>query len=122
MLIALIISIVFYFIMDKKSPEGRKIYGEIKGFKEFMKMVEEPKLKTFLKQDPNFFDKTLPFAVAFGLETKWTKKFETLLNDHNYHNTWFSRNALIHSSMLSSISSSMSAFGSGSAFGSASGS
>lgn len=77
-----------------------------------MKMVEEPKLKSFLKQDPNYFDKTLPYAVAFGLDTKRTQKFETLLDDKNYRNTWFYGHSLAHSSMLSGINSSMSAFGS----------
>jgi len=42
-------------------------------------MVEEPKLKIFLKKDPSYFDKTLPYTVVFGLTTKWAEKFENIL-------------------------------------------
>jgi hypothetical protein len=43
-------------------------------------------LKEFLKQDPLFIDKTLPYAVAFGLETEFLKKVTPLLKD--IEQTW----------------------------------
>ncbi len=74
-----IIVFIFGYIMPKKSDAGLKRYQKIKGFKDFIDMVEEPKLNIFLKKDPSYFDKTLPYAVVFGLTTKWAEKFENIL-------------------------------------------
>ncbi len=38
-------------------------------------------LKEFLSEDPLFVDKTLPYAVAFGLETQFLEKVTPLLKD-----------------------------------------
>ncbi|WP_273265037.1 DUF2207 domain-containing protein [Flexistipes sinusarabici] len=74
-----VIVFIFGYIMPKKTDAGLKRYQKVKGFKDFINMVEEPKLKIFLKKDPSYFDKTLPYAVVFGLTTKWAEKFENIL-------------------------------------------
>ena len=39
--------------------------------------------KLFLKEDPLFIDRTLPYATAFGLETQFLKKISPLKKDWN---------------------------------------
>lgn len=122
---AVILSFLFIFIfgviMDKKSPEWNKLYEAARWFKLFMKQVEEPRLKVFLKEDPNYFETMLPYAIAFGLGTQRTKKFETLLTN-DYHPVWISgipNNNNIWQT-LQTINSSISTFGRASAFSSGS--
>lgn len=74
-----IIAFVFGYIMPKKTDIGLKKFQHIKGLKEFMEKVEKPKLKMLLKDDPNYFDKTIPFAVALGIESTWGEKFKDLI-------------------------------------------
>lgn len=75
--------IIFFFAgkMPKKSEEGLKLYGLLEGFKDFILRVEKPRLVMLLKEDPTYFDKTLPYAIAFGIVDKWAEKFEGLLKE-----------------------------------------
>lgn len=64
--------------MYKKTAEGQKHYAAIKGFEEFVNRAERPALERLLKEDPSFFDKTVPYAIALGIGDKWGKKFDDL--------------------------------------------
>ena len=52
-------------------------------------MCDENKLKLFLQQDPLYFDKILPYAVAFGLETEFIKKIEPIMQEMNIKSSWY---------------------------------
>ncbi len=67
---------LFSMIMPQKSHKGTLIYRKILGFKEFLSKVEKDRLKRLAEDDPDIFNKMLPFAIAFGVEKKWAKKFE----------------------------------------------
>lgn len=73
-----IMLLIFGRIMPKKAPIGMDLYKKLAGFREFVKSAEAHKLETFLKEDPNYFDKTLPYAIVFDLADKWAAKFEGL--------------------------------------------
>ena len=60
-----IIMIVFGALMPKKTKKGTELYQKLLGFKEFIRSVEKDRLREFLKQDENYFDKVLPFAIVF---------------------------------------------------------
>jgi len=116
---ALIMTTVIWIIWAhkilKRTKKWKQLQEEAKWFKEFMKMVEEPRLQQFIKQDPKYFDKTLPYAIAFWLQTQRTKKFENILI--NYNPTRITWAALTSTqSSLSTIQSSITTFGSSSAF------
>lgn len=64
--------------MTKKAPIGLEAYKKLAGFREFIKVAEKNKLEMFLKDDPTYFDKTLPYAIVFDLAEKWADKFEGL--------------------------------------------
>jgi len=73
-----VILLVFNILMVKKNSKGNQILSELKGFKQFIKVAEENKLKMLLKDDPGYFENTMGYALAFGLFEKWAKKFEAL--------------------------------------------
>lgn len=96
-IITSLIVFIFGYIMPKKTERGLKRYQKVNGFKEFINMVEEPKLKILLKKDPSYFDKTLPYAVAFGLTTKWAEKFNNILTQPP---SWYHSHAVNNFSLL----------------------
>jgi hypothetical protein len=44
------------------------------GYKEFLEKVDKKKIEELTKQDPLFVEKSLPYAVVFGIETEFIKK------------------------------------------------
>lgn len=110
---------LFAKYIDKLSPMGIQLYEQVNGYKKYLEAVEEPKLQQLIKDDPQYFEKVLPFAVALGMETEWIKKCATALQNINYHPVWIYGSGFNSSNintMTSSISSSMKWFGSASAF------
>lgn len=73
-----VIMIVFGWFMRKKTGKGTELLQKLQGFKEFLKSVEKDRLKEFLKQDENYFDKILPFAIVFGIADTWKDKLAGL--------------------------------------------
>ena len=133
-LIPITIFLLFMSIyMVKKNAKGNAILSELKGFKQFIKVAEENKLKMLLKEDPTYFESTLSYALTFGLFDKWAKKFEALdlqppswysssagvLNMHNFSNSFTNSIASTKTTMVSAPSSSSSSGGgsSGGGFG-----
>jgi hypothetical protein len=73
-----IILIAFGVFMTKKTKKGTVLYQKLLGFKEFIKTVEKDRLQEFLKQDENYFDKVLPYAIVFNMADKWKDKLRGL--------------------------------------------
>jgi hypothetical protein len=57
--------------------------SQVIGYRNFIKSCDENRVKSFLKQDPLFIDRTLPYATAFGLETEFLDKITPLRSDWN---------------------------------------
>lgn len=80
--IATVLAILFLIVMSqfliKKNKEGNAILSELKGFKQFIKVAEENKLKMLLQEDPTYFEITMSYALAFGMFDRWAKKFDGL--------------------------------------------
>lgn len=79
---ALILAVGFFIvgrIMPKKGQLGFRNYEKILGFKEFIEKAEMDRLRLLIEDDPKYFEKTIPYAVAFGLADEWSEKFEGLL-------------------------------------------
>lgn len=74
-------------VMLRKTLLGHDLYEELYGFKMFMERAEKDKLERLLKDDPSYFEDTLPYALAFGMVKKWGKKFDGILTEppHWYH-------------------------------------
>ncbi len=52
-----------------------KTLGEILGFKEFIVVTEEDKIKFMLKDNPELYYEVLPYAQVLGVTDEWEKKF-----------------------------------------------
>lgn len=74
--ISIIIQFISFAYMGKRTVEGAKILGRLKGFKNFLKIAEKDKLETLVLDDPSYFYNILPYTYVFGLSDKWIKKFE----------------------------------------------
>jgi len=135
--IAVIPVSIFLLIMSiymvKKNAKGNAVFSELKGFKQFIKIAEENKLKMLLKDNPSYFEATMGYALAFGLFNDWAKKFEALnlqppswynstsgpLTMHSFTNSFSNSITSARSTMVSTPSSSSSGGGgsSGGGFG-----
>jgi len=73
-----VIIILFGAFMSKKTQKGTLLYQKLLGFREFIKTVEKDRLQEFLKQDENYFDKVLPYAIVFDMADKWKDKLKGL--------------------------------------------
>ena len=65
----------------KLTDEWSKLAAHVIWYAKFIEECDENKLKLFLKDDPLFVDKILPYAVAFGLETEFLKKATPLMSE-----------------------------------------
>ncbi|MFZ1750863.1 MAG: DUF2207 domain-containing protein, partial [Saprospiraceae bacterium] len=74
-----IVGLIFSTFMLKKNELGVRLYQEVLGFKMFIKAAEKDKIEFLLKEDPDYFEKTLPYAMIFGYAKQWSKKFDGLL-------------------------------------------
>lgn len=76
--VSVILLMILSQFLIKKNKEGTMILSELKGFKQFIKVAEENKLRMLLKEDPTYFESTMSYALAFGMFDKWAKKFDAL--------------------------------------------
>ena len=77
-LIAVIIIFLFARIMTAKSRKGVDTKVEILGFQEFVNRVDADRLK---RMPPDTFEKFLPYAMALGIENKWAKAFQGIVQN-----------------------------------------
>lgn len=68
----------FAMLMERRSKYGQMVLEGALGYREFIDLVEVDKLKLLIDEDPEIFYHTLSYAMAFGLEEKWAKKFKGL--------------------------------------------
>ena len=79
--LASILGFIFANYMLKKNEKGVHLYQQVLGFKMFVKAAEKDKIEWLLKEDPDYFEKTLPYAMIFGYAKTWSKKFDGLLTE-----------------------------------------
>ena len=77
-LIALVIVFLFARIMTAKSLKGVRTKVEILGFQEFINRVDADRLK---RMPPDTFEKFLPYAMALGIENRWAKAFQGIVQN-----------------------------------------
>lgn len=74
--------VVLFFLtsrFNKRTPTGNKTYQRLEGFRQFVEKAERPVIERLLKDDPLYYDKTMPYALAFGYLKKWNRMFDGLL-------------------------------------------
>lgn len=74
-----LILMAFSTIMPAKTRLGADMLGYIRGLKEYIKTAEEDRIKFEEKTDQRAtFEHLLPYALAFGVATKWAKAFQNI--------------------------------------------
>lgn len=98
-----------------RNAEGNKVYSELIGFKKFIKLADIERIKELLKNDPLYFEKTMPYALAFGMLNKWSAKFEPIIEsspdwykttgsrDFRNFNRSFSQSMILANKMLKGV-------------------
>ncbi len=77
-IIAVVIIILFARIMTAKSQKGVDTKVEILGLQEFITRVDADRLK---RMPPDTFEKILPYAMALGIENRWAKAFQGIVQN-----------------------------------------
>lgn len=83
--LAAVVNILVFIVMfligvnsKKRNEVGTEVYSELKGFRQFVKLAETNRIKALLESDPDYFEKTMSYALTFGLLKQWAGKFEAL--------------------------------------------
>ena len=69
------------FITERALTRTEKycaVMGDILGFKEFITVTEEDKIKTMLESQPELYYKVLPYAQVLGVTDEWEDKFKNI--------------------------------------------
>lgn len=74
--IALVLTIFLGYATERRSDYYTKTLESLLGYVDFIKTVEENKLKVMVDEDPSVFYHTLSYAIIFGLADVWAKKFK----------------------------------------------
>ena len=61
-----------------RSDGYMKDLNHVLGFKEFIVVTEEEKIKFMLENDPELYYRVLPYAQVLGVTDEWTEKFRKL--------------------------------------------
>ena len=68
--IVLLFMVYWHNSKTEETNKWAKLRSHILWYKKFLKSCDKNKLKLFLEEDPLYFDKILPYAVVFWLDTK----------------------------------------------------
>ncbi len=82
-ILALIVVFLFARIMTAKSQKGVHTKVEILGLQEFITRVDADRLK---RMPPDTFEKILPYAMALGIENRWARAFQGIVQNPP---TWY---------------------------------
>jgi len=77
-IISIVLLIISFIYIPKRTPYGTEIIGKIRGFRNFLETAEKPKLEELVMQDPKYFYNILPYTYVLGVSDKWIKKFESI--------------------------------------------
>ena len=61
-----------------RTEEYLQRLGQILGFKDFIVVTEEDKIKFMLEENPELYYKVLPYAQVLGVTKEWTDKFAAI--------------------------------------------
>lgn len=81
-LLALLPSLLFYYLIPAYTPQGRKYLDEIEGFLEYLKVAETNRVFASNPTDATrIYCNYLPYAVALNVENEWWNAFAEELGE-----------------------------------------
>lgn len=107
-IVAAVIIVLFGKQLSATSLQGARTRVEIFGFQEFMNRVDADRLK---RMPPDTFEKFLPYAMALGVEHRWAKAFEGIIQNPPtwYQGDWTTFNTFYFINSLGSMTQQTSA-------------
>ncbi len=88
-----VLSYFYYKNMGAYTEKGALTYAHLEGYKIFIKRVKADEIERRLEREPNFLDKTLPYAILFGYTKKWVNLYQEL---HLATPIWYQGNNINH--------------------------
>ncbi len=96
--LVVLVNVIFFHLLKNISPQARKIFDAIEGFKQFLVATEKDRLNMLNppERTPELFEKYLPYALALDVEQRWAEQFSDLLakvsatGEAGYSPTWYS--------------------------------
>ena len=78
--VSLIYSLVSNIITVRKiwnhlTEEAKEVISHVWWFRKYLLAVEDKKLNALIEQDPHYFEKILPYAIALWVWDEWIKKY-----------------------------------------------
>lgn len=75
------VNYLFHYLLKAPTRAGRRLMGEVEGFKMFLAATEKDRLNvlTPASRTPELFEKYLPYALALGVEQEWSEQFSDVL-------------------------------------------
>lgn len=66
------------------TEQGKSVKEQIIGFRKYLQTVEQEKLDHLLREDPSYFEKVLPYAIALGVGKEWVKRCKAMITSLEY--------------------------------------
>jgi len=98
------VNFVFAPLIETWTKLGARAIGQIEGLRQYLSLVDEGRMivQDDVRMSPEHFERLLPYAVALGVEKKWSQVFETWITkaagkaagpEHvsSYQPTWCNR-------------------------------
>lgn len=84
-LLLIALAVAFSYLIMAPTVEGRALMDEIEGLKMYLSVAERDQVASMnLSREPEVtaerYEEFLPYAIALGVESQWTKKFESALS------------------------------------------
>lgn len=98
-LFLLVVNGIFIYLLKSPTPFGREMMDGIEGFKLYLSTAEQHRLDVMHPPEmtPELFEEYLPYAIALGVENKWSQRFANHLKSagidpshSNYSPHWYS--------------------------------
>jgi len=80
----------FWWDLKFISEEWIEAIEQISWFRKYLLYVDNDKLKTLLKEDPTYFEKNLPYAIALDIWNHWIKRCMNILEELEVSPKWIS--------------------------------
>ncbi len=73
----LVVNAIFIYLLKSPTPFGREMMDDIEGFKLYLSTAEQHRLDIMHPPEmtPELFEKYLPYAIALGVENRWSQRF-----------------------------------------------
>lgn len=93
---ALVIGIVGWF-MPKPTQEGARVRDAVRGYKKYLEVAEKERIRFHTDDALNqsVYEKILPYAIVFNMESAWLARFSEFYRDDE-HPVWLRAQAGSH--------------------------